>query len=174
MMNLLLCLVGFAALAHTAKVFTVPPATVNSPVQAVWQSAAGLAFDGPKLSGINLTSFDWWYFDAVSENGDSEVTVTFFNNDATALGFGQSIGTVNFVYVVAKFANGTIFERLVPATIATITTLGDGASGAWNGTGASFVGAPDLSSYVVTLQDSAGDTSGTLVLNSVSTYIPYT
>lgn len=50
---------------------------------------------------------------------------------------------------------------------ATITTDGDGASGAWSSTHWSFTGTPDLSRYTVTVDNDLLDIHGILTLDSV-------
>lgn len=147
---------------------TVPAAVQPGPAQPVFQSSLLKPFDGPKLSQINGTVFDWWYFDAVSADGSAQVTVTFFNTEATTLGFGSSLGTVNYIIFTAYFPNGTTYEQFVPGNDAEITTFGDGASGSWNGTGASFTGTPDLSSYKINVDVPTIGIKGSLTLTSVS------
>lgn len=149
------------------QVYIVPQDPIDGPVTAVYTSAENLAFDGPKLSSVNSTVFDWWYFDAVSEDGQDQVSVIFFHTDGTAQGFAQGFGTVNYILFTARFSNGTIYEQLLPGTTSTVTTSGDGASGVWSGTGAEFHGTPDLSRYTVILEDLGLDISGSMSLKSV-------
>ncbi|EGD95713.1 hypothetical protein TESG_03182 [Trichophyton tonsurans CBS 112818] len=56
------------------------------PSKAQFLSGEG-DFDSPKLNFVNETVYDWWYFDAVSDDGDSSITVCFFTSSSTAFPF---------------------------------------------------------------------------------------
>src|SRR3954452_10827676 len=50
------------------------------------QFVSGISgLDGPKVRPNNATTFDWWYFDAVSKDGLSSIVVVFYLS--TDLGF---------------------------------------------------------------------------------------
>lgn len=151
----------------TVSTVIVPPTAQNRSATAVFKSSPHLALDAPKLDLVNATAFDWWYFDAIAADGSAQVGITLFNTDTTTLGFPISIGTTNFVLCTAYFPNGTIYEQMIPADVATIVTAGDGASGAWAGTGVSFVGSPNLKTYVVTVDAPQLALKGTIKLRSV-------
>jgi hypothetical protein len=173
----LLC--AFAQLVLSSETLTVfnTIALGNSIAQYV-SGTSGL--DGPKMSPeINATSFDWWYFDAVAEDGLGAVVIVFYIS--TDLAFGVPPLSALSASIFATFEDGSILS--LPANIlpniaeeATIITDGDGASGIWKGTGFEFQGTADLSSYVVTIDAPLLGVSGTLELTSVSircTTIPY-
>ncbi|KAJ5683666.1 uncharacterized protein N7477_000011 [Penicillium maclennaniae] len=125
--------------------------------EATLSSEALLKLDGPQVSSINASVFDWWYFDAVSESdpGDS-IVVTFFTSSATAFPFLDPSGSsVLIAYLWASFANGTVFSEYIPATVATVAG-GDSAkppsSGNWGSTGFSWTALnEDLSEYEVVI-----------------------
>lgn len=124
--------------------------------------------DGPKVSPISATAYDWWYFDAVSDDGSEALTVVFFT--ASALGFPFELTSAvdaTTAAVFATFADGTTSVVPLVAAGATITTAGDGASGVWKGAG-NFTGAPDLSSYHVAIDSPLLGVHGTLQLTSVT------
>ncbi|OQV07084.1 hypothetical protein CLAIMM_11568 [Cladophialophora immunda] len=107
--------------------------------------------DSPRVFPINATTFDWWYFDAVSDDGTQALTVIFFTSSYLGFSFDllNAIDPLN-VYIFANTGSGTPISFPVAATSVTIDTVGDGASGDWVGSGISFQGAPDLSTYTLT------------------------
>lgn len=141
----------------------------NSVAQFV-SGASGL--DGPKVSPVNATSFDWWYFDAVAEDSSKAVVVVFYLSTTLGFPFVPPLSTLS-VDIFASWEDGSLAflpQNSLPfeAGTATITTDGDGASGIWKGTGFEFQGTPDLSSYTVTVDSPALGVQGTLKLKSVS------
>lgn len=141
----------------------------NSVAQFV-SGTSGL--DGPKMDPeINATSFDWWYFDAVSEDNSCAVVIVFYMTTDLGFPFVPPLSTLS-VDIFATFEDGTlVFLPLnsspLSAGEATVVTDGDGSSGIWKGTGFEWKGVPDLSQYVVTIDSPLLDISGTLVLTSV-------
>lgn len=161
----------FASATAAASTLVVPNTIASGPSVAQFVSGAS-ALDGPKLTNeVNATSFDWWYFDAVSSNSQAAIVVVFYLS--TSLGFPfVPPGTVLSVDIFATYPDGSqVFFPVGNPPVggsATITTDGDGTSGNWAGTGFSFEGTPDLSSYTVTIDSPIFGVSGTLTLNSVS------
>lgn len=133
-----------------------------------------LTLDSPQLSAINSSVFDWWYFDAVSANDSREsLTVTFFTATATAFPWLPSDETsVLIAYLWASFANGTVFEDYVPATVALVAGGEDASSpssGNWSSTGFSWAASKnDLSQYEVVVSSEKLQVEGQLSLTSVS------
>ncbi|KAH6974316.1 hypothetical protein BKA56DRAFT_449319, partial [Ilyonectria sp. MPI-CAGE-AT-0026] len=117
--------------------------------RGVWTSNSRLPFDGPKIDIVNQTSFDWWYFDAVSFDGSSHVVVNFYTSDISTLGFPPLLNTTTFVQFTTAFKNGSIYEQVFPSHDASIETKGDGSSGRFEGSGATWVGSPSMSQYTV-------------------------
>jgi hypothetical protein len=125
-------------------------------------------FDAPKVRPINSTSWDLWYFDAVSLDSNASVVIVFFT--ATSDGF-QLLGdqpNVTSVSITGSFPNGTLFGAGIEADGAVITTIGQGSTGIFKGTGCSWAGQSDLSKYVVTIDAPSLGITGSLVLHSVS------
>lgn len=157
--------------ARAASTLVVPNRVATGPSIPQFVSGAS-AFDGPKLTNeVNGTSFDWWYFDAVSSDSQAAVVIVFYLTTSIAFPFVLP-GAVLSVDIFATYPDGTqvFFPENDPPIFgsANIVTNGDGASGTWDGTGFSFEGAPDLSSYTVTIDSPILGISGTLQLNSVS------
>lgn len=169
--NLSLAACALFGSTRAASTLVVPNKIAVGPSIAQFVSGSS-ALDGPKLTNeVNATSFDWWYFDAVSSDSKAAVVIVFYLSTSLGFPFVPS-GSVLSVDIFATFPNGSlVFDPLADPLIggsATITTNGDGASGTWGGTGFSFEGAPDLSSYTVTVDNPVLGIKGTLQLNSVS------
>lgn len=87
-------------------------------------------FEVTKLSAINETVWEYWYFDAVSSDGKSGVAITFFKDPSlSALGFGNLRVSLDAVW-----PNGTQFTSTLFVNESTITTCGDDTKGVWNQT----------------------------------------
>ncbi|KIM98297.1 hypothetical protein OIDMADRAFT_20048, partial [Oidiodendron maius Zn] len=67
-------------------------------------------------SGPNDTSYDWWYFDAVSASLTNESTVLEFLESGPQ-GFASLSTADLFVLVSGSFRNGTIFSYAKVATV---------------------------------------------------------
>lgn len=105
-------------------------------------------FDGPQIVNGNATSFDWWYFDAVTTDGTSAVTIVFYRTGVEGIKV-----SLDYVEVTLAFPNGSSFTDTFAANSSNVTACGFGASGVWNATGASFEGTPDLSTYTILLKN---------------------
>jgi len=126
--------------------------------------------DSPRVFPINATTFDWWYFDAVSDNGTQALTITFFTSSYIGFSFdlANAIDPLN-VYVFVNYGDGSEPVSFpVAATSVTVNTVGNGASGQWTGSGINFQGASDLSTYTVTFNNPSLGLEGTFTLKSVS------
>jgi hypothetical protein len=162
-----------APLVLCSQTLTVP--NVIQPGNSIAQFVSGTSgLDGPKMDPeINATSFDWWYFDAVSDSNSCAVVMVFYMS--TDLGFPFVLpGAALSVDIFATFEDGSlVFIPLnnppINTGTATVVTDGDGTSGIWEGTGFEWTGTPDLSQYVVTIDSPLLGISGSLVLNSVRT-----
>lgn len=159
---------GFAQCFPDSITFT--PALYAGPSQVQFTSCASGA-DGPRVYPINATTFDWWYFDAVSDDGTQALTVIFFTSSFIGFSFdlANAIDPLN-VYVFANTGSGSPVSFPVVATSVTLDTVGNGATGTWTGSGISFQGSPDLSTYTLTFEKTAlnSDIEGTFTLNTVS------
>lgn len=104
----------------------------------------------------------------VSSNLESCITVEFNVGSDLAQGFGNVSEILTYVTVNGKFPNGTLFDiQAIPAENITIQTVGQGSSGAWEGSGCSWRGTPDLSEYILTLDAPEFGIQGSVSLESV-------
>lgn len=123
--------------------------------------------DAPKLDFINSSTFDWWYFDAVSPDAKTQVSILAGTGDTKTYGFPFSLGSSTWAFVTAILPNGTIFEAPLIATQAEIEVAGDGSLGNFNGTRFSWSGKSDLSRYSVKFDNPAAGLVGTIEIKSV-------
>ncbi|KAK2848559.1 hypothetical protein FQN49_005602 [Arthroderma sp. PD_2] len=133
------------------------------------QFISGVAdFDSPKLGSVNLTVYDWWYFDAVSDDQKSSITVVFFTSSSVAFPFLlPNIGILP-VYIWASFPNGTVSTHIAHAQKAVIETSRLGYAGIYSPIGMGWQGSADLSRYRVSLNDKILGIRGTLDIKSVA------
>jgi hypothetical protein len=111
--------------------------------------------DGPQLSAVNSSSFDWWYFDAVSSDAQVAISVIFFTSVNTGFPLLTSSSNATSIVISYRFANGTLGFIPLFASDAVIKTTGQGSSGVFTGTGVSWKGTSDLSDYCVELDSPA-------------------
>lgn len=141
----------------------------NSDKQLVEWTARADQFDGPKILAYpNASSYEWWYFDAVSATDNQSVTVIFLESTPTS--FLNPVGTFLNLQFVGTFANGSSFIFGVPldnCTVATVTTSGDGASGVWGNSGFSFAGNEAATQYLVEVDNAEFGISGSMLVTSV-------
>ncbi|KAK9326703.1 hypothetical protein V1520DRAFT_366045 [Lipomyces starkeyi] len=161
---LAISIVGSVASGLETSFVSVPLSPSNGSSIMVTTSSQG-AFDGPKLSSVNSTSFDWWYFDICSE--EASVQVIFFTGTPTAIGHASSIPLVTFATLHGLFPNGTEFDYEVPSVTVDIATDGDGSSGFFDGFG-SWKATPDMSYYTITLDSEAIGIKGALYFQSAA------
>ncbi|PWY75934.1 hypothetical protein BO83DRAFT_387922 [Aspergillus eucalypticola CBS 122712] len=97
----------------------INPIAVDYPVHVdfVPDSTHLADLESPKLSEVNTTVFEWWYFDAVSStNPNASIVLTFFTTTATAFpAVPQNLSSVLLTYVWATLPNGTtVSQNIVP------------------------------------------------------------
>ncbi|KAH9207554.1 hypothetical protein DL95DRAFT_482702 [Leptodontidium sp. 2 PMI_412] len=160
-----------ATIALSQTTLTVPNTIVTAPSTAQFVSTAQ-GLDAPKVHPVNATTFDWWYFDAVSTDSQESVVIVFYMS--TDLGFPFRLpGAAISVDIFVSFADGSLLFypiNSLPGSLgsATVVSEGQGASGVWRNSGFSFDGEDDLSRYTVTIDNPVLGVKGTLVLDSVA------
>jgi hypothetical protein len=63
--------------------------------------------DGPQLSAVNSSSYEWWYFDAVSQDLKCAITIVFYTALASGFGFIPPSTNVTVVGIDFLFPNRT-------------------------------------------------------------------
>jgi len=124
--------------------------------------------DGPQLSAVNESSYEWWYFDAVSTDRLSSITIVFYTALASGFGGIDLTPDVTVVGIDFLFPNGTTNSIMLKADEAVITTIGQGASAVFENSGAKWTGTFDLSSYAVEINAPESGVVGTFHLKSLA------
>ncbi|KZF24669.1 hypothetical protein L228DRAFT_275923 [Xylona heveae TC161] len=119
-------------------------------------------FAKPKISSINATAWEYWYFDGVSSNGSAGVTLAFFR-DPSLVYLGQGILRVS---VDAVWSNGSRFNTVAFAENSLVRGSDYWTEGFWtsNNLISSYAISNDFSQSTVQL-DGPGF-QGTYTLNS--------
>lgn len=162
-----LLLIPFAA-AH-------PSATCSSSIMTGFSTVSGpvaidtsplTPFNTPKISALNETAWEYWYFDITSRRGDSGLTVAFFRDPSVAI-LGQGVLRVD---INAVFPNGTTFTTMFFVNQSTVTTCPTKTTGIWNTTSSgidiSFTVSSDLKTAEIVVK--SPDVQGSLTLASTS------
>ncbi|KAH8586970.1 hypothetical protein B0O99DRAFT_585157 [Bisporella sp. PMI_857] len=128
--------------------------------------------DSPKVHPNNATNFDWWYFDAVSEDSSSSIVIVFYLATNLGFPFRLPLSAVS-VDIFVSFDDGSLLFypiNSLPFTAgeATVVTDGNGSSGSWKSTGFEFTGTSDLSRYIVKIDSPILGIKGSLVLTSAA------
>jgi hypothetical protein len=163
-----------ASVPHRSQAVTcIPPDPANAS-SIVQFNSTGSGLDGPHVSPINATTWDWWYFDAVAEDQSNQVVVVFYTGQPP-IGSSPNELPVQLLIGIPGSPilppNGSVSAEAL-ASQAEITTIGQGASGKWDGTGFSFKGEPDLRRYVIEVDAPSivpnGGIKGSITFESVS------
>ncbi|KAJ6095217.1 hypothetical protein N7486_005963 [Penicillium sp. IBT 16267x] len=126
-----------------------------------------LSLDTPQISKVTATSFDWWYFDAVSTTTPAEsLTIILFTSAASAFPWLDSSESVLSAYLWAAFANGSVFQEYVPAKLAVVE---EGEAGMWDGSGFRWVSGDKYSAYSVVVESEEMGVYGRFTLDSDGT-----
>lgn len=123
--------------------------------------------DGPQVSPITNSSWDWWYFDVLSEDLKTSLVIVFYTALPSAFPFLLNPTNVTTIGVYASFADGTIFAAYIDVDEAVVVTAGDGSSGVYDGQ-AAWLGAPDMSSYQIIINSPENGVVGTFNLFSIA------
>lgn len=141
------CVLGLGHNCWAPQTFVIEPQPQDGLASYITKGSEG-PWDGPKASLINETNFEWWYFDARTNNGDQGVAVWFMNSNPAR--FGLDLPTSNWFIFHARFQDGTALDTVVPADMAIINTFSEGSTGFWSGTGSGWAGSGDLSKFTLT------------------------
>lgn len=138
-----LAAVSAAKCGSTSTTYSIPLAAATGAVDVEFTSTNAVP-DAPKLSAINSSSFDWWYFDTVSPGGDQGLAILFNTGLSSGL-LGGNNETVPYFSIFGLLENGEYLNHVAWAEDegAVVTTGSDGSSQAvWTGTGGSWAPQP--------------------------------
>ncbi|KAK7061236.1 Hydroxyneurosporene synthase [Favolaschia claudopus] len=108
-------------------------------------------FNAPHMHPVNSSSYDLWYWDAVSTDPSSNasVVIAFFDVAPGTFPIPPLEGTNLIATIATTFANGSLTFVSLPATSATVIAQGQGVNGDWHGTGLHFTYDPASGAYDV-------------------------
>lgn len=160
--------VGLLSSMTLGSTVHVPPTFLNGSISMENFSVAG-NLDGSKMTtAANKTSFDFWYFDAMSTSDDAAINIVFFNTD------NLKSPSPLAVQISGTFPNDTQFSgQTLASDGADIRNDEHGVSGNWSGAGASFRGTnlEDANAeYEITFDAPSIGLEGTVKLQSVSSF----
>jgi hypothetical protein len=167
LLNTRLVVSTYAASVFPTTEWTFTQGKANKPSTILTNSLQS-PLDAVKFDFINGTSYQWWYFDVVSFDLLSSITVTF--NIGSNVGSSNPSEIPTYVSVDGKLPDGELFSiSAIPATNITINTDGQGSSSLWEGPGftCSWNGTPDLSVYKVMIAAPEYGIQGSITINSV-------
>ncbi|OBT38732.1 hypothetical protein VE00_11002 [Pseudogymnoascus sp. WSF 3629] len=156
-----------SAHSFNKEITFIPAAIQPGPSKGQFVSSAS-GLDSPKVIPINASAYDWWYFDAVSDDAQESIVIVFYTVSAAGFPGGSSPTSVNSVGINAQFRNGTSFSVFIPATSATIVTVENGTSGHFRGTGCAWISAPNMARYLITVDSPNYGVQGTFQLESIA------
>lgn len=107
------------------RIVSYIPGTVSNESSIAQFISSQYGLDGPKVSPLNLTATNWWYFDCVGSVVKGSFIITFLM-EASLIDDGVRNLLIN---LVATFPNGTSFTTGALATSAVLVTEDQGSSG---------------------------------------------
>ncbi|OJJ43161.1 hypothetical protein ASPZODRAFT_169715 [Penicilliopsis zonata CBS 506.65] len=127
-------------LAYSLTV-TIPSAVQNAsslPLRVSSELASLASLDAPKLSAINASAFDWWYFDVVAR--EYSLVCTFFAASESAFPFLYPSSSVLGAYLWLE-KDGQVWHAHFPASLALLhSSHPDEIAGDWQDAGFVFDG----------------------------------
>ncbi|KAK7042340.1 hypothetical protein R3P38DRAFT_3448220 [Favolaschia claudopus] len=155
-----------AATPGRRQVFHVPSTIQTGASIAQFEYSSQL--DAPKLSTVNGSVFDWWYFDVVSADTDNLATavVILYTTSHDAFPFLDPFDGALPAQIVVTFPNGTLVSTQLLADSATIIAEDDYSSGEWDGTGIKWSG--QTSGYTVIIDSPIAGVKGSITFQPVA------
>ncbi|WRT63342.1 uncharacterized protein IL334_000247 [Kwoniella shivajii] len=149
------------------------------------------SYDRPFITSHNLTTYEWWYFDAVAADGQSSVVISSLisptvSGQGTQLLvqviqlLGKSIRSILqylIDFLIGYFCHltvspqGALFDKVIdygPSGALYVSALGDGSSGVIGDGDFTWIGKADLSEYTLSLDLPEHNISGTVTLISAA------
>ncbi|KAH7042850.1 hypothetical protein B0J12DRAFT_761531 [Macrophomina phaseolina] len=150
----LLPFLSFAAVGSSAvrdaSTTTIIPSEVADTEPKVLFDNSPFAFDAPRVSNSNESTWDWWYFDAVSASSDISVVIVSFASKPQGFPF-LFFDNFTSALISVAFPDGSDATIPVAANGATVTTKRgtNDLSGTWTDTGFSFESEGNMKNYTV-------------------------
>lgn len=148
----------------------VIPALQSNETSIAKFTASSYGLDASHVHPINESAYEWFYFDAVSQDGHYSVVFTFYTAPETGFqGGGPAYNIVPATLTVGIPEEPSFFYEHLYAKEVVLKSTGNGASGDWVDTGYKFDGKSDLSQY--SLQVDSNDVKGCVDFKAVSSQI---
>lgn len=165
---LLTVMLSMVAVETCAETVSIIPKAISNSTSTGQYISSEFGFDFPKVAPINSSSYDWWYFDILSEDQKYSTSVAFLAAPDTAFvgGLPDTDILLGVVFLATPDQPLSAIYQL-PAAEAVLVSDGDGVRGVWNGTGMQFSVSPDLSTAQVDIDMPSLGLSGSISLKSV-------
>lgn len=166
----LLLLSTILAVTTAQTTVNVIPGNVTDSTSAVQFSSPGFGFDGVKVLPLNSSTFEWWYFDAISPDLDYSLVLVFYAAASTGLDpeVPPTTSSATYASFTLTLPDGTSVDGSAFGEDLRVVTVGNGSSGTLGSTGWSWSGLPDMSEYAVTVASPKSGLEGSISLQSVS------
>ena len=143
--------------------------TISNQTSHVQDLYPGYGLDAPRISPINGTVSDWWYFHAYSLNGDGDVSSVNFNFYTTSPGgypLLMNKSTILDLEIFGSFPNGTNYWANEYPQEASVFTAGSSSKGMWGQYG-SWESSPDGKYWQLDFDMPTSELVGTVKIYSV-------
>ncbi|ROV96235.1 hypothetical protein VMCG_07725 [Cytospora schulzeri] len=148
-----------AARTPPAQHLTLPLPMINGSTPII-ETVGSVPLDGVYITQPNATSYEWWYYDVVSEDHSSSVVfVTSITYSTTGVPLLSADLTISY-------PNGTWTEIAIPQNKLYFSTVGEGSTGAAEAF--SWRSAPDLSEYIIQLDVEEQGVTGEIHMSSIA------
>ena len=168
---LLLALLGTLTTTVISTETLIVPNVIQTGESVAQFVSGNSGLDGPKVHPNNATTFDWWYFDAVSSDNLCSIVIVFYLSTDLGFPFLLPLSAVS-VDIFVSFEDGSLLflpinDLPLAAGEAVVVTDDNGSSGKWESTGFQWTGTSDMSQYTITIDSPILGITGSLILNSV-------
>ncbi|WWC85462.1 uncharacterized protein L201_000325 [Kwoniella dendrophila CBS 6074] len=143
------------------------PSTSIDGIARIDTKIGNQALDRPYITRHNSSSYEWWYFDAISSDGQSSIVITSFVSPLDT--YENQSGLQLLVQIVSP--QGGLYDDTIEYDKDEklyISTKGDTSNGILNNGDFSWIGKSDLSEYTLNLNLPKYNISGTINLFSLA------
>lgn len=149
-----------AARQPPAQHFTLPLSLFNGSTP-ITETVGSVPLDGVYVTVPNATSYEWWYFDVVSESHNSSVVFV------TSVSYSATTGAPELsADLTISYTNGTWTEIAIPQDKLNFSTVGEGSIAIAEAF--SWRSVPDLSEYTIRLDFEEQGVTGEIHMSSIA------
>ncbi|ROV93912.1 hypothetical protein VSDG_06284 [Cytospora chrysosperma] len=149
-----------AARQSPAQHFTLPLPLINGSTP-ITETVGFVPLDGVYITQPNATSYEWWYFDVVSESHTSSVVFVASVSYSAITGAPELSAELTISY-----PNGTWTEITTPQDKLNFSTVGEGSIAVAEAF--SWWSVPDLSEYTIRLDLEVQGVTGEIHMSSIA------